>query len=156
MGGSRRSLLADDLHQDAFAAEAVELARTNYSTRMAVPYQHSRPSALVALVAEGDLAPARSALRDYSGATHASDWPYNTESVAVLAGALAGLEGDWETASRLLAAGRDAVYRDPGNGILYLTFRDKARQELGHERAQALRAEGIAMAREAVLELALR
>ncbi len=135
---------------------AAELARAHCATDMVIPYQHSRPAALVALAAEGDLPTARAALHDYSRVTRASDWPYNTESVAVLAGVLAGLDGDWERAAVLLAAGRTAVYRDPANSILYFTYRDKARQELGHDRAQTLRAEGVAVPRAAVLDLALR
>ena len=71
-------------------------------------------------------------------------------------GILAALRQDWETASRLLAAGERSIYRASYSGQLYFTFRDRVRAALGPERARQLRDEGRAMsladAREAALQ----
>lgn len=92
----------------------------------AVAFQHSRPIALVALAAQGDIATAGTTLRTYSRAAHATGLPYASESVCILGGVLAGLQDEWARAARLLAAGAMGVYRDPANSILYLTYRDEA------------------------------
>jgi hypothetical protein len=134
---------------------ALALARDSHATNLSVPYQHSRPVALVALAATGDIPTARRALHDYSRAAVSSDWPYARESVSVLGGVLAALGEDWEKTARLLGAGSQAVYRDPANSLLYFTYRDKARDALGPERARACRAEGRAMPLDDAVELAL-
>jgi len=135
---------------------ALALAQESCVLDPSAPYQHSRPVALVALAAEGDLDTARRALHEYSRAAHASDAPYASGSVAILGGVLAALDEDWETAARLLAAGPMAVYRDPANSLLYFTYRDKARAVLGPARARALRAEGRAMPLDDAVRCALR
>ena len=76
---------------------ALALAHDSFSTDLSVPYQLSRPIALVALAADGDLNTARQALRSYSASAHSTDFPYADESVSILGGVLAALEDDWDT-----------------------------------------------------------
>jgi predicted ATPase/class 3 adenylate cyclase len=135
---------------------ALHLARESFDPHFGVAFEHARPVSLVALGAMGDIPTARQALREYAASIRTSDFPYGTESVLILAAVLAALEEDWPTTSELLAAGYQGVFRDPSNSLLYYTFRDKAREQLGHDRAVAHRAEGRSMPTEKALEMALR
>jgi predicted ATPase/class 3 adenylate cyclase len=95
-------------------------------------------------------------LRAYDEAARRADWGLGVETVVLYGGILAALRQDWETASRLLAAGERSIYRATYSGQLYFTFRDRVRAALGPERSRQLRDEGRAMsladAREAALQ----
>ena len=90
----------------------------------------------LALAATGDLASARQALREHAEIAQDAYWVLGRESVVLLGGVLAGVEEDWPTAARLLGAGHQAVRRTPANSVVYYTYRDRAREQLGPARAR--------------------
>jgi hypothetical protein len=136
--------------------EAGALARASFSPELVPYWSHARPLCLVALAADGDMAESRQALHDYSAQARDAYWILGKESVVILGGVLAGIEGDWPLASRLLAAGSAGMSRTPADSILYVTFRDRAHAQLGSDRARACRDEGRAMTVDDALDLALR
>jgi hypothetical protein len=151
-----RAYLAIACFATGDAGRAVELAREACAPLYGVSFDHARPASLVAVAATGDVESARNILRDYAESVRRSDFPYGAESVFILAAVLAALEDDWPTTSRLLSAGVGGFYRDPANSLLYYTYRDRARDVLGPERARVYRAEGRSMSRDDAWELALR
>jgi predicted ATPase/class 3 adenylate cyclase len=154
--GALRGLLALTLLASGELERAAAIAREVCSPGALTPYwHHPRALSLVALAGTGDLAVAKQALREYHEASRQVDWIYARESVPLLGGALAGVVGDWPTASRLLAAGQAAMRRTPSDYLLYATFRDRAREQLGGDEARRLRAEGLAMPIEQAIDLAL-
>lgn len=77
------------------------------------------------------------------------------ESVLLYAGVLRSLAEDWEDAARLLAAGEAARRRHPAHYELYLTFRARAHEALGADRARLLRDEGRMLSRRDAMSIAL-
>ncbi len=84
---------------------AFELAESAFSPRLVPYWSHARPVCLVALAAKGDTGRARQALREYFEIARSAYWVYSMESVVLLGGVIAGLEGDWITASRTIGGG---------------------------------------------------
>lgn len=77
------------------------------------------------------------------------------ESLVIL-GAIAGLNDDWERASRLLsAAGREVVTRSPPTFRLHRHYVLKAREALGVEHARRCREEGFFMPVDEAIEYGL-
>ncbi len=58
-------------------------------------------------------------------------------------------------ASRLLSAGEQSMFRSPAIALLYFTFRDRARAELGPELSRKMRDEGRTMRLADALDAAL-
>jgi hypothetical protein len=98
--------------------------------------------AAVAVAASGDGAGARQRLRDAYARALGVDQRFGIDHVVVFAGAVAAVEGDWETAVRVLGASGEGYRRTPFAYLTYLTYRQRAREVLGVERYRQLRAEG--------------
>lgn len=135
--------------------EAGALARASFSPGLVPYWSHARPLCLVALAADGDMAEARRALHDYAAKARDAYWILGKESAVILGGVLAGVEGNWPLASRLLSAGSAGMSRTPADSILYVTFRDRARAQLGTDHARACRDDGRAMTIDEAFALAL-
>ena len=73
----------------------------------------------------------------------------------VYAAGAAGLNGEWERAARLLGASRQGFRRSPDAYLLYRTFRDRAREQLGVERFRMCRDEGRLLSLDDAVALAL-
>jgi predicted ATPase/class 3 adenylate cyclase len=105
----------------------------------------SREGAMVAVVATaagGDGPAARQELAASYQRALRTGQPYGVEQILVFASGVAGVEGDWETAARLLAASNKGYRRSPFSYLTYRTFRDRAREALGVDRFRELRDEG--------------
>lgn len=119
------------------------------STARTRRYSPDIPLVLALIVSEG-AATARNAflaeLRSYHDTIRGSDnRPEAVEPVVLYGGFIAAMRGNWELASRLLAAGERSVYRNPSLAHLHQHFRRRIRAALGPERSRTLRAEGRAM-----------
>jgi hypothetical protein len=88
--------------------------------------------------------------------------PLVTAECLIGYGAVAGIDGEWDTAARLLAAATapgddpDApfAFRSPATSVMYFQLRDRIRSALGPERARELRDEGRTMSHHEALALA--
>jgi hypothetical protein len=142
--------------------EALDLASTadarlRYEANAVPPYWH-HPTWMalpVALGGHGDHDAATIALNAYWATTLRSGWARAPQQLVILAGVLAAQRADWETASRLFGAARLQIASTPADWVLYLTYRDQVRSELGPERARQLRDEGRAMSTDQAVALAL-
>jgi predicted ATPase/class 3 adenylate cyclase len=110
---------------------------------------------VVALGEVGDIDAARRELRAYDAAARRVDWGLGRETVVLYGGVLAALREDWEMASRLLSAGEPSVFRSPAIALLYFTFRDQVRAELGPKLSRKMRNEGRKMLLADALDAAL-
>jgi predicted ATPase/class 3 adenylate cyclase len=161
MAGSVAAYMAGDV---ASAYELirpyVEAARTGRelaSSRMTLG-----PVVAAIAAARGHPSEARMLLRASVASARRHGIPLVTAECIIGYGALAVTEGSWETAARLFAAATvpdadsDApfLFRSPAIATLHLHFRDRARSELGPERARELRAEGRALSHDEALALA--
>ena len=98
--------------------------------------------AAVAVAASGDRAGARQRLSDAYTRALRIDQRLGVEHVVVFAGGVAAVEGNWETAVRVLGASREGYRRTPFSYLTFLTFRERAREALGVDRFRQLRQEG--------------
>jgi hypothetical protein len=128
-------------HERAFEA-AAPIVATVGAVHTPMPGREGALMAVVARAAAGDLAIARIEMKEYYDAAVRTDLPLGVETVVIYGAVIAGLQEDWETCARLLAAGAAGLRRFPGTYLLYKEFRDRARAALGPDRARRLRAEG--------------
>jgi hypothetical protein len=149
-GLALQCVLAGDLDRARSLADGI--AEAPY---MAQEIRQGAMAALLTNAATGDMASARRQLRDYYDDCLRSDLPRGVESMIVYAAAAAGLSGDWERAARLLGASRQGFRRSPDAYLLYRTFRDRAREQLGVERFRTCRDTGRLMSRDDAVALAL-
>jgi hypothetical protein len=111
---------------------------------------------MLALAATGSPEVARAALRHCHEVFRRADVIHGRATICVYGGAMAAVNGDWETAGLLLAAGRDGVFRGAEAGLVYYRFRDRVRAAVGPERARELRDRGRALPLDEAVALALR
>jgi hypothetical protein len=143
-------VLAGDFDDARVLSERV-LERSN----QVVPFREGPLTSAIASAAAGDGVLARHQLEIVYDDIVRCDLPLGVDQVVLFGGVVAALSDDWETAARLLAAGHEGLYRSPAAYLLYRTFRDRCRAELGPDRARRYRDEGRQMSRDEAVAVAL-
>ncbi|MGH2725845.1 MAG: hypothetical protein ACRDKS_02595, partial [Actinomycetota bacterium] len=142
--------------------EALRLARANYDRAYrGGPYWHTPLSLGLALAGAGRSDEALGYVREAFDLALNTGIPLVQGECLVVAAAVAALEGEYERASRLLAAALNAepgslfAVWTPSGWPLYRHYLRKVRDALGGERARELRDEGKAMSLDQAVAYAL-